>query len=213
MMPSLTELTGPQHQTAPGDSRATLGNRQLAAVLFMGLLLVSLIASLSYLVGRLSGPADAVKAQTQARKGMQEQVIVVDPIVGNQHAKPSPPSPIKVPPPQPVTVSPPSPKPQPAPPVAAAKPATPPIPHPAFASATPPGLAGSSFFQVAAVDRGMAEVSVEFLRKKDLPALLGDIASPGVYRVLVGPLNTIEETNRVKASLENAGFHPFLRKY
>jgi hypothetical protein len=74
-------------------------------------------------------------------------------------------------------------------------------------------LVGNTFWQVAATDRGMAEVTCEVLTRKGLPTLLSDGPSAGIFRVLVGPIKTTDETNRYKAVLDEAQFHPFIKKY
>ncbi len=77
---------------------------------------------------------------------------------------------------------------------------------------TPALLAGNTFWQVAATELGMAHVTCELLTRKELPAILGDSPSPSIYRVLVGPVRTPAESARYKATLDEAGFHPFLKK-
>jgi cell division protein FtsN len=80
-------------------------------------------------------------------------------------------------------------------------------------SADGENLMGKTYWQVAAVDRGMAEVSKEFLVRKGIPAKVGDASSPGTFRVLVGPVKSDTETTELKARLELEGFKPFLRRY
>ncbi|MBK5291829.1 MAG: SPOR domain-containing protein [Acidobacteriia bacterium] len=94
---------------------------------------------------------------------------------------------------------------------AAPAPATQQTVHPPALSRTP--APGSLFFQVAAVDQGMAEVSVEFLLRKGFAARMAPSRTEGIFRVLVGPLSDGAETSRVKGQLEAAGFHPFAQRY
>jgi len=204
MLPSLTELTA----TQPEPVAAVTGNkRQQAVLLFILILFIGVVAALSYLVGRISEHPESALASGG------EQVIVVDranSLEGKAH-------PVLPPPPPTQIVN------QPASQIVTAKPLTllssglqqprPVQAEPATAKAEPAGVkAGQTYFQVAAVDRGMAEVSKEYLIRKGLPGLVGDSPSPGVHRVLVGPLAE-NDVNRVRRVLEEAGFRPFLKNY
>ena len=189
----------------------------MAALGFIAFLLLGFVATMAYVAGRVArsaGPpitalpgmrparvpeaptASAIKVpEVERKKPAVEQLIMVE------AAAPGTPVP---------------------PPTMAAQPAEPP---PAPAGVVSPGkapelrpvapelLAGNTFWQVAATERGMAEVTCEFLTRRGLPAVLGDSPSPGIFRVLVGPIQTPDETSRHKANLDAAGFHPFIKKY
>ena len=78
---------------------------------------------------------------------------------------------------------------------------------PAMVSEPAPG----SYWQVMAVKQAEAEVVLRTLKDKGFPTTL----SPGpnnLVRVLVGPYTTRETLGKAKAELENAGFHPYLKK-
>lgn len=154
------------------DSRVVLGNRQMAAVAFVILALLALVAAMAYLAGRVMTTA----AQVPGAAKVPEQVIVVDP------------------------------KPTTAPPVAAAAPVA---AIPAVGSAP---VSGESYFQVGSVDRGMADVSVEYIKKNGLSARVAPGVSSGVFRVLVGPIGA-SDTPAIKARLKALGFTPFIKKY
>jgi hypothetical protein len=81
---------------------------------------------------------------------------------------------------------------------------------PPAAPITPPAAA-SSYLQVAALDRGMADVSVEYLKQKGFEVRLGDGPTPGVFRVLVGPVEE-KQIAATKEALEKLGFRPFLKR-
>jgi len=204
-MPSLTELTGPvdSDPKEPAIGSEPLGNRQIAAVLFVVVVLVAVISTLAYLVGRLTPP----DGSRQVHAKTAEQIIVVDPVTA------TPPQPARARATTPVAL----------PPAASPGKEVAPAGQPAGAASVPgtaskvaptaDSLAGLVFYQVAAVDKGMADVSVEYLVRKGIAARLGDSPSPGTYRVLAGPLPDGQENDRLRATLEALGFRPFLRRY
>ena len=195
----------------------SVGQRQLAALGFIAFLLLGFASTMAYVAGRVARnpqtPAPvaagappvrqraAVPLPVPASRPAVEQLIMVEtassavPLPAG--AVPSAPSAGK-----PVAVA-----------AQLEKPA----------ASTPAGhqltqvptelLKGNTYWQVAAIDRGMAEVSCEFLLRKELPALLGDSPTPGIVRVLVGPIRSPDDTARYKAVLEESGFHPFVKKY
>ncbi len=101
-------------------------------------------------------------------------------------------------------------------------PAPPPAPAPAmparmaaspFPTADPAKLnPNDTYLQMAAVDRGMAEVLVEVLHRKGIPAITIPGPTEEILRVLVGPVNDPDSIARLKAELAAAGFPSFARK-
>ncbi|HEX9109788.1 MAG TPA: SPOR domain-containing protein, partial [Longimicrobiales bacterium] len=194
-----------------GEFELVLGNKQLLGGFFIVVILFCVFFSMGYILGRNSAP-------------MGRNTAAVEP------ASPSPsPMPVKTdaaaPPPvaqppaaeQPKTGeeakpadNAPAPTTQPAQqPGAPAQPAAP-APAPQPAAATEP-IPGETYLQVMAVKRPEAEVVVKTLKDKGFPALIG----PGpndLVRVLVGPYKDAALLGPAKASLENAGFHPIVRK-
>lgn len=71
---------------------------------------------------------------------------------------------------------------------------------------------GQMFFQVAAVDKGMAEVSAQYLVQKGFSARVTPGPTSSVFRVLVGPLAGESQAQAMKGSLEELGFRPFLKR-
>jgi cell division septation protein DedD len=65
---------------------------------------------------------------------------------------------------------------------------------------------------VAAVDRGVAEVFVEVLRKKGFQALIANGPNQDTFRVLVGPVKDAAALAGLKADLQAAGFVSFAKK-
>jgi cell division septation protein DedD len=64
---------------------------------------------------------------------------------------------------------------------------------------------------VASVQQSVAEVVLKTLKEKGFPATLS--AGPnGLTRVLVGPYRDTGSIGKAKAELENAGFHPWVRR-
>lgn len=173
---------------APGeamDSRVVLGNRQMAAVAFVILALLALVSAMAYLAGRVMTAAQ-VAPQVPAAQA-PGQVIVVN-------AKPVAPAPVVLAPAAPVEAKPAAP---------VSKPGTVEIPK-----------AGEVYFQVGSVDRGMAEVSVEYIRRNGLEARVAPGATAEVFRVLVGPVGTAEApAAEIEARLKGLGFTPFIKKY
>lgn len=91
-----------------------------------------------------------------------------------------------------------------------------PLPLPAKAQADPPAprliqpASGQVFLQVAAVDRGMAEVTAQYLARKGFDAGIAFGATPNEFRVLI---STGNDAIRTRARLEDSGFHSFVRKF
>jgi cell division septation protein DedD len=76
----------------------------------------------------------------------------------------------------------------------------------------PRAVSGGTYLQMAAVDRGVANVYVEVLSRKGFQAIVGPGPTPDIFRVLVGPLKDAATLARVKADLQDAGFTSFARK-
>ena len=74
------------------------------------------------------------------------------------------------------------------------------------------GIPGDTYLQVAAVDRGMAEVLVEVLHRKGFQAEVAFGATEDVFRVIVGPAKDDAALARTKADLQAAGFTSFVKK-
>ena len=71
---------------------------------------------------------------------------------------------------------------------------------------------GATYLQLMSVEAGVAEVLAEGLHSEGIEALAAPGATPGVQRVLVGPLKN-ESIAGVRARLEARGFHPFVKRY
>jgi cell division septation protein DedD len=69
-----------------------------------------------------------------------------------------------------------------------------------------------TYLQVAAVDRGVAEVFVEVLRRKGFQGTISNGPNEDTFRVLVGPVKDATSLAQVKADLQAAGFISFAKK-
>jgi hypothetical protein len=156
--------------------------RKLAGAGFVILVLLTGVATAAYLMGRMAASDSATKPEKGA-----EQFIVVDP------------PPVKTAPTAKTSLPVPSP---------ALAPSAQPRPNPDTQAAVP---SPTAYLQVAALDRGMADVSVEYLKQRGFEARLGDGPTPGVFRVLVGPLEEPRIAS-TREALEKLGFRPFVKR-
>ena len=69
------------------------------------------------------------------------------------------------------------------------------------------------YLQAGSVDVGVAEVIVEGLRLRGVPAIVGIGVNGKVARILAGPFNSDEEQRAVQKKLEDLNFHPFPRVF
>jgi hypothetical protein len=199
-------------QPDQGPVQVVLGNRQIAAVAFVIVALMTLVAALAFLAGR-AGPQTAAAKDGTLESTSGEQVIVVesadpkkdsraDSAAGTaDKAKSAPEAPAAS-----------APLPAPTAEPAQAAPAKS-APTPFDPDRSPRPKRGESYWQVASVDRGMAQVAVEYLARNGVPALLAEGTTPETFRVLAGPVANAEESARIKKSLDQMGFSPFVKNY
>jgi hypothetical protein len=145
---------------SPASGTVALSHRQLAVIGFLGMVALVLMASLSYVAGRVASAGPS-------------HVVMVD------------------------SVSP--------------KPAEPPKTAPAAVAVAEP-LSGESYWQVGALDKGMANVSARYLQENSLPVRLAPIPGTAQFRVLVGP-GSNEALAALKPKLDGLGFPSFLKRY
>lgn len=108
----------------------------------------------------------------------------------------------------------------PAPVVAAREPDPPPIvmyQEPAPAAAEAPLFAepkiGAVYIQMAAIEKGVAVIFAEGLRKRGLPAFVAAGPSEKIFRVLIGPLPDPASYLKTKDAVDKIGLATFARKY
>jgi cell division protein FtsN len=195
-----------------GEYELVLGNRQLLSAFFIIVILFGVFFTMGYVVGRNSSPASSASAapatvatsQRPEAASPQQQAPLP-----KQEAKES--SPVETKP-----VTPPETKPM-APPEPQREAAARPAPRAKAAGSSGGAVAvnpgpGNMYLQVAAVAQPQAGVVVDTLKQKGFPAVLGQGPNATIFRVMVGPFADAAALGKAKADLENAGFHPLVRK-
>ncbi len=71
---------------------------------------------------------------------------------------------------------------------------------------------GAIYLQIGAVEKGVAIIMAEGLRKRSLPAFVAPGPNDHIFRVLIGPLDT-EQYKSTKDTVEEIGLSTFARKY
>ena len=160
-----------------------LGRRQIASLLFVAIVLAVVFSAVSYLAGRGAAP-----------------------------------KPVQLPPAPPVVAAP---VPAPAPVIEATTTVLPPEPvipatkndakmeAPIFADPT----AGAVYLQMGAVEKGMAVIFAEGLRKHGFDAFVAPGPSEKIFRVLIGPLPDPDSFLRAKAAVDAIDLGTFARRY
>lgn len=189
-----------------GEFELVLGNNQLLSVFFLVVLLLALCFVGGYVVGRDAAPTlAAVPAGSSIATAAPEMLVAKDESVREE------------PEPAPTKAVAPAPEPKPEPehltPKVEAKPEIRPEPVSApipittkqqAASSQP--IAGRIYLQLSATDKDRAEMMVDLIRSKNMPAIAAGIADrPNLYRVLVGPL-TDAELPETRAQLKANSF-------
>jgi len=207
-----------------GEYELVLGNRQLLSAFFIVVVLFGVFFAMGYVVGRNSGPGPSAASATSTAANSQRPEAA-GPAIPQTPPTNSPAQEQRDPAPKETkAVSRPEktePRREPATPPAKSStarvpPATPQAPAgkpsggSAVASVTPGP--GRMYLQVAAVGQPQADVVADTLRQKGFPALLAAGPTPALLRVMVGPFADASMLGKAKADLENAGFHPIVRK-
>jgi cell division septation protein DedD len=188
-----------------GEYELVLGNRQLLSAFFIVVILFALFFTMGYIVGRNSAPSTMASLPQAAQSAAS---------VRPSPASSAPPS-ATLPRTEPASESP-----APAEPAAveekSPEPATRPVAAPERTASRETPVSeprpGQTFLQVAAVAQPQAGAVVETLKQKGFPARLGPGPNNTIFRVLVGPYADAATLGKAKADLENAGFHPIMRK-
>ncbi len=195
-----------------GEFELVLGNRQLLSAFFVVVILFGVFFTMGYIVGRNSAPSakaaaaetapvpnpPATQAEAAAPTAAAPQTASTeapaDSTASGADNTPAESSP------QPSTQAVREPETKAA--ESSAAPAAP-------ASAEP--QPGQTYLQVMAVKRIDAEVVARTLKEKGFNTTLAP-ARDDLVRVLVGPYADTASLGKAKAELENAGFHPIVRK-
>jgi cell division protein FtsN len=201
-----------------GEFELVLGNRQLISVFLIVVILLAVLFSMGYIVGRNSS---AVVADT-TRSGSAAKPIVVERAADSSTPSNPPSSPSTEPAnSKPTAAGPPITKPEKpataatsAPPPSPAKETKPQVLTPsAPASATGEPAAGQ-YWQVVATSRPDAEIISEALGKKGFHSVVAPGPRDNIFRVLVGPFKDAATLAQGRADLEASGFkNPIMRRY
>lgn len=172
------------------NSEFVFGPRQLASLAFVGILLIGIMSAIAYFAGRKN---------TSPQQAPQVTERVIERVV--QAPTPSPVNPAPAPERAAVTKA--------AEPVAAQPQ---PMPVKSNAEVTTPAF-NRTYLQLGSVEVGVAEVMVEGLRQRGVPAIVGIGINGKVARVLVGPFSSPDEQRVAQKHVEELGFHPFPRVF
>jgi hypothetical protein len=225
-----------------GERELVLGNKQLLAIFFVAALLCGVFFAVGYVVGGNSAKATLVADSSAATsEGKHEEP---PPTTASTQATSQAAPPMTTPATSDSTGTLPAAEPMvrdnpaatgaqptsvqsapaPVPYAVAPKPAAqvpPAVTPPASASKTvATGVyisvpeAGSSYWQVIAVERPAADDLVKTLREGKLPAILATSSQPNLFRVLVGPYRSAVTLSDAKRKLTELGYNaPMVQKY
>lgn len=181
------------------------GHRQLAAIAFVMVGLMTVAAAMAYMVGRAATPS----ALTQQADPPPKKMIVMGASIAKPSASAASPDPV-------IVVQAPQPPAQ-ASTVVANQPVTSSANPVAPAPAAPGGLTapspGSHYFQVVSTDREQGTAIVGKLSSAGVSAFLGEGPSPDRVRVYAGPVDDNGAQQQARSKIEAAGFRPFLKKF
>ncbi len=183
-----------------GEFELVLGNRQLLSGFFVVVILFAVFFVMGYIVGRNTSPPPRLANAADSSPALPSlaETRAQTPPQTSQTAESPKDDPVKQ------TASEQAPVTQPE-----RQPETKPESTPA---ATPPAeLAPGTYLQVMSVKQPEAEVVARSLKDKGFPASLTP-GPNGRTRVLVGPYADTAALGKAKAELENAGFHPIVKK-
>jgi hypothetical protein len=191
------------------------GTRQLAAIAFVGITAVGIIATVAYVAGRVinnSVERQVVVVETARPEPTEQAPVAPTNIAAAPTAEsaglaatlvPAPVDPVSPAIPANTVSKVPSQEPQTA--LLSAGELPVPVSEPA---------PGESYWQVGVLDRGRAAVAVKSLMTQGIGVKLAvSEALPGQFRLLIGPLTTSEETARLKQMIDNTGFPAFVQHY
>ena len=168
------------------DFELVVGRRQAGALTFLALVVVALCSGASYLAGK------AISARVEAPAPM----IKLEPAPA-----PLPPAPVLSAPAIEATIAQPVlPAPAPVAPMAEAA---------LFASPVPQAI----YIQVGAVEKGVATILAEGLRRHALDSFVAPGPSDRAFRVLIGPFPDAAAYQKAQAVVDRIGLASFARRY
>jgi hypothetical protein len=176
----------PEIEAESGEFEFVVGRRQVAGLMFLALVVVAVCSGGSYLAG---------KAISANREAPAEPEIKIE---------------------QPVPTPTSTPVPAPAPMLEATvvrEPAAAPVPKaneaPLFATPNPQAI----YIQVGAVDKGVAVILAEGLRKHALDSFVAPGPGTKSFRVLIGPFADAEAYQKARNVVSEIGLDNFARRY
>jgi hypothetical protein len=223
----------PGGQSDEGEFELLLGRRQIASWLFVGTLLIAIFSAAAYFVGKFSAPGcvGALADQTvpYVAPPLPAATIVTPGQEPNLDANTA----------LPPEASNPAPIASAIPPASAVSPGlgsagssgsaaagSASVSGPAGAPAPAAGLAGfveppifaqpqpgALYLQMGAVDKGIAVVLAEGLRKHGFTAIVAPGPNEKIFRVLIGPLADQEGYKRAKAQVDAIDLSTFARRF
>ncbi len=202
-----------------GEFELVLGNRQLISVFLIVVILLAVLFSMGYMVGR--NASGVVADSTRGATDKPGKAIVVERAADSPTPAKSEPSPTTEPAySKPNAAGPPAKNPEkpttaaaggPPPPVKESKPQVLTPSAPASATSEPPP---GQYWQVVATSRPDAEIISEALGKKGFHSIVAPSPRDNIFRVLVGPFKDAATVAQGRADLEASGFkNPIMRKY
>jgi cell division septation protein DedD len=211
-----TATAEPAGNPATPEFEMVVGRRQVASWLFLMILLVGVASTLAFLAGKMTAPASARTADVPAvQKPVPQAPAQTQPQTGgpaaqaadapkltttlNTSLNAAAPA-VSTPLPQATILN--------APFAAMKKPASGPE-LPLFQEPKP----GAVYLQMGALDRGMAMILTEGLRKHGFDASVAPGPSEKIFRVLIGPLPDPQAFARAKAEVDALELGTFARKY
>jgi cell division septation protein DedD len=175
----------PAPEEAPEEFEIVLGRRQVASVLFVASVVVVVFSAASYLAGRALTPKPVAPAPVTAAIPEPTVVPVLDATVVKAADAPAvvPESNIALPKSGPEAAL--------------------------FANPAP----GAVYLQMGAVEKGVAVIMIEGLRKRGFVAFAAPGPNDVSFRVLIGPLPDADAFRRAKDQVDQIGLNSFVRKY
>jgi hypothetical protein len=161
-----------------------LGRAQVASVLFVATVVVVIFSAISYMAGRALSPKAAARPE-----------LATAPVAPVLQAT--------------VVKTPDFPLPEPVENVVPVRPVSSEIEPPVFANPS----ANAIYLQMGAVEKGVAVIMVDGLRKRGFPSFAAPGPSDAIFRVLIGPLADAEAFRITKEKVDQIGLNSFLRKY
>jgi cell division septation protein DedD len=194
------------------EQELVLGNKQLLSAFFVVVALLGVFFTMGYIIGRNTGGNASKDAAKDASANASPPPETAPRAIAPEPSAPAPQTPAAESSESPTT--------HPAieevkksPPKAVERAAE--AAADAAAPTTPvavQSVPGHQYLQLMAVKLPEADKMVALLRRRGLPALIGESSKPDLFRVLVGPFSDTASLARTKSSLKDLGFESVVSK-